>query len=116
MNAKDIRRGKFADRPRQGFYPMWGIDDPYRETNAHELYRYGEPGLLTRYIVPPSDVVDKRRVEAGKKPLGDVAYKLLKPGLAVEDVVLALLAVALLLLMSYPMGVALDGYLEMMGW
>lgn len=112
----EYRRGTSRQaQPRQTFYPMWG-ETPYRETNVRELYRYGEPGLLTRFIVPPSDVIDKRRHRSGRKLLGDTAYKLLMPGFAVEDVVVALLVVAFLVLLSQPVGAGIDGYIEAMGW
>lgn len=95
---------------------MWGIEDPYRETNAHELYRYGERGLLNRYIVPPSDVLDKRRAREGRPLLGNTAYKLLKPGVAVEDVVVAIVIVALLAFSAYAaLGPAMDRCLDAMG-
>ena len=110
------RRGEFAARPRQTHYPMWGIDDPYRGTNAHELYRYGERGLLNRYIVPPSDVIDKRRAIDGKPLLGNAAYELLKPGVAVEDIIIGLLVAGFMYLLSIPVGAGIDGYLESMGW
>ena len=111
------RRGGCDGRPRQGFYPMWGIEDPYRETNIADLYRYNEVKLMNRYIVPPSDVIDKRRARQGRQLLGNTAYKLLKPGIAVEDVVVSLVIIAWIAVMfEATFGPTLDVCMDKLGW
>jgi len=112
MREKERRGTAAKHQPRP--YPQWGR--PQRESNVRELYRYGEKGLLTRYIIPPADVVDKRRASEGKPLLGNIAYKLLRYGLAVEDVVIGLLGAGFRWLLSIPVGAGIDGYLEVMGW
>lgn len=111
------RRGGCDGRPRQGFYPMWGIEDPYRETNIDDLYRYNEVKLMNRYIVPPSDVIDKRRARQGRQLLGNAAYKLLKPGIAVEDVVVSLVIIVWIAVMfEATFGPTLDVCMDKLGW
>ena len=96
---------------------MWGIEDPYRETNIDDLYRYREVKLMNRYIVPPSDVIDKRRARQGRQLLGNTAYKLVRPGFAVEDLIVALVVVACLAVMAYASaGPAMDACMDKLGW
>ena len=114
-------RGNRQVKPRrQNFYPKWGIEEPSYASNAHELYRYGERGILTRYIVPPADVIDQRRRAKGKKLLNDTAYELLRYGVAVEDVVIGLAVGAILaplaLLWVDFIGIGFDGYLASVGY
>ena len=96
---------------------MWGIEDPYRETNIDDLYRYREVKLMNRYIVPPSDVIDKRRARQGRQLLGNTAYKLLKPGIAVEDVLVSLVIIAWIAVMfEATFGPTLDVCMDKLGW
>ena len=96
---------------------MWGIEDPYRETNIADLYRYNEVRLMNRYIVPPSDVIDKRRARKGGQLLGNIAYKLLKPGIAVEDIVVLLaVIVGLVVMFEATFGPTLDMCMDKLGW
>lgn len=102
------------------FYPVWGAEEPRYVSNAYELYRYGERGFFTRYIVPPADVIDKRRHAAHKPLLGVKAYELLRYGLTVSDVVLAvsigILGAASLLFLTDQFGTAFDRYADLMNW
>lgn len=99
---------------------MWGIEGPYRETNARELYRYGEQGILTRYIIAPADVVDKRRAREGKPLMGNTAYELTRHGFTIGDAVISVcvgaFCAALFLLMVDQLGLAFDRYADLMGW
>ena len=121
LTNADGKRGSRQAKPRcHDFYPKWGMEEPSYVSNAHELFRYGEPGFLTRYIVPPADVVDKRRHEAGKPLLGNRAYELLRHGFAVEDVVIGIAVGAimalLLLLAGEFFGVCFDECADKLGW
>lgn len=102
------------------FYPVWGMEEPRLVSNAYELYRYGERGFLTRYIVPPADVIDQRRRAKGKKLLNDTAYELLRYGVAVEDVVIGLavgvILAPIVLLCIDVVGIGIDGYLDAVGY
>lgn len=72
---------------------------------------------MYRYIVPPSDVIDKRRAKRGKAVLGETAYKLLRPGFAVEDLVVVLIVVAWMFLMtSMIAGPDMDACMDALGW
>jgi hypothetical protein len=99
---------------------MWGTEDPYRDTNARELYRYGERGILTRYIIAPSDVVDKRRAREGKPLMGNTAYELNRYGFTIGDAVISVcvgvFCAALFLLAIDQLGMAFDRYADLMGW
>ena len=119
--TEDGRRGNRQVKPRRhDFYPKWGMEEPRYVSNAHELYRYGERGILTRYIVPPADVIDQRRHAKGKKLLNDTAYELLRYGVAVEDVVIGLAVGAILaplvLLWGDFIGIGFDCYLNSVGY
>ena len=117
QQRRKTRRGGYDGRPRQGFYPMWGIEDPYEYTNIADLYRHNEAKLMYRYIVPPSDVIDKRRAKRGKATLGDTAYKLLRQGIAVEDLVIVLIVAAGMFLMtSVIAGPDMDACMDKLGW
>ena len=113
----EYRRGTSRQaQPRQTFYPMWGLESPYRTTNAHDLYRYGEPGLLTRYIIPPARIINKRRAIQHRKPLGKAAGYLLEQGVTPMDLLVAAAVAALMGLLYQAFCVGIDGYLEAMGW
>ena len=71
---------------------------------------------MNRYIVPPSDVLDKRRAREGKPLLGDTAYKLLKPGFAVEDLAIALVVAFGLIITTYAIGPGMDACIDALGW
>ena len=114
---QEERRGSRQAKPRRQMYPVWGIEDPYRETNIDDLYRYHEAKLMNRYIVPPSDVIDKRRARQGRQLLGNTAYKLMKPGLAVEDIVTALIVIVwLAVMLEAAFGPTLDICMDKLGW
>lgn len=116
MQRGNARRGGCDGRPRQGYYPMWGIDSPYRDTNIDDLYRHREATLMNRYIVPPSDVIDKHRAKQGRQLLGNTAYKLLKPGIAIEDIVTAVIVIACLAATFYVVfGPTIDTCLDKLG-
>lgn len=119
--TEDGRRGNRQVKPRRhDFYPKWGMEEPRYVSNAHELYRYGERGILTRYIVPPADVIDQRRRAKGKRLLGNTAYELLRMGVAVEDVVIGLAVGALMALLFFfagdLLGAAFDRCADKLGW
>lgn len=119
--TEDGGRGNRQVKPRRhDFYPKWGMEEPRYVSNAHKLYRYGEKGILTRYIVPPADVIDQRRRAKGKRLLGNTAYELLRMGVAVEDVVIGLavgaLLAALFIFGSDLFGVCFDRYLAAVGY
>lgn len=98
------------------WYPQWGMETGSRRDDVHRFFRYGEPGFMTMYIVPPSDYLDQYRAEHGKPLLGNTAYKLLKPGIAVEDIVLSVVVIALLAVSAYAaLGPAMDNWLDAMG-
>lgn len=119
--TEDGGRGNRQVKPRRhDFYPKWGMEEPRYVSNAHKLYRYGEKGILTRYIVPPADVIDQRRRAKGKRLLGNRAYELLRMGVAVEDVVIglavgAIMAPLVLLFIDF-IGIGFDGYLDAVGY
>ena len=102
------------------FYPVWGMEEPRFVSNAHELYRYGEQGIFTRYIIPPADVMDKRRHAAHKPLLSAMAYELTRYGLTVGDALIAvaigIIGAASLLFLADQMGLAFDRYADAMGW
>lgn len=111
------RRGTSRQaQPRQTFYPMWGLESPHRTTNAHDLYRYGEPGLLTRYIIPPARVINKQRAMRRRKPLGKIGFYFLEQGLTAMDLLIAAAVAAFMALMCEAFCIGIDGYLETMGW
>ena len=119
--TEEGRRGNRQVTPRRhDFYPKWGMEEPRYASNAHELYRYDEKGILTRYIVPPADVIDQRRRAKGKRLLGNTAYELLRMGVAVEDVLIGLtvgaLMALLVLLWIDVIGIGFDGYLDAVGY
>lgn len=99
---------------------MWGIDEPYRETNRFELYRHGERGPLNRYIIPPADVIDKRRRAKGRPLLGNRSYELIRHGFTVCDALVTACAVAvavpILLVAIDAWGIAFDSCADRLGW
>lgn len=98
------------------WYPQWGADARGTGNDVYRFFRYGEPGFMTMYLVPPSDYLDRYRAEQGKPLLGDIAYKLLKPGIAVEDVALSIVIVAALAVGAYAVfGPAMDNCLDVLG-
>ena len=108
-------RGWRKPKPRQ-WYPQWGMEAGSRRDDVYRFFRYGEPGFMTMYIVPPSDYLDEYRYEQGEPLLGDIAYKLLKPGIAVEDVALSVAIVAALAVVAYAVfGPAIDNCLNVLG-
>lgn len=93
------RRGEFAARPRQMYYPRWGIEEPPRRTNAHSLYRYGERGFLTRLIIPASD---KRKYFAH--------------GLSIGECAIIAAVIGFMALLVHVFGMGFDSYADLMGW
>lgn len=103
-------------KPKPHRYPQWGMETGSRRNDVYRFFRYGEPGLMTTYIVPPSDYIDEDRAERGEPLLGNTAYKLLKPGIAVEDIVLSVVVIALLAVSAYAaLGPAMDNWLDSVG-
>ena len=89
--------------------PLYDPEDPrwdawrrdQRRSEAEDAfyrahYRYGERGVLTRYIIAPR---------------GRLAF-----GLTVSDVLAALAVTAFLLLLVQAFGIGLDGYLDAAGY
>lgn len=96
-----------------GRYPVWGLEEPRFKSNARELYRYSEQGFFTRYIVPPSDVIDKRRIQRGKRLLGVHSYELLKYGYTIGDLTISLLVAAWVCLLFY--AAAFGSWIDVLG-
>ena len=99
MNTFNDRRGHSRQAmPRRSGYPRYGMENPTREQDMSELYRYSERGVSTRHIIPPKVVRWGRR----------------STGLTIGDVAFFALAIATAALLVYT--TACGDWIEVLGW